>query len=198
MNSKQQSGLSRRGLLGAAITLAAAPLVGSALAQSQPAPAASGSPSAQVSQRRRLAVAASDQHPFLPDSLRVPAAAELFDTTASRAGRLLGAAYLRGTSRTALVDRHGRCPRCLQDQEHKRAPHLDATRGDGGNCGLWGAQLFRHDDGFQAPQSANTRRVGFRPGDFAVLRPLRLDRRPVRCAGALCVRRNQSAPAHPA
>jgi hypothetical protein len=43
MNSKQQSGLSRRGLLAAAATLAAAPLVGGAMAQSQPAPAAGGS-----------------------------------------------------------------------------------------------------------------------------------------------------------
>lgn len=56
MKSKQQSGLSRRGLLAAAATLAATPLVGSALAQSQPqsAPATGGTPSAQVTQRRRL------------------------------------------------------------------------------------------------------------------------------------------------
>lgn len=54
MNSKQQSGLSRRGLLAAAATLAAAPLVGSALAQSQPTPTAAGAPSVQVTQRRRL------------------------------------------------------------------------------------------------------------------------------------------------
>jgi len=52
MNPTQQSGLSRRGLLAAAATLAAAPLVGTALAQS--APAGGDTPSSQVSQRRRL------------------------------------------------------------------------------------------------------------------------------------------------